>query len=179
MDRSAVKAIVEREIERYAERLGIPHWYLKCSYDLKEDNQGRQANAQCTRHIDYNQAWIEFAPDEFEDEEHVLKVLRHELYHIVLSPFDLYSSCVRRLFKDGSPELEMLERIFDHAQEKAVINLGRMYVGLTKELPMKKSNPKTATPKATKKAAPKSKMPKATKKAGGKMTNGSTGYGMV
>jgi hypothetical protein len=131
MDRSAVKAIVEREIGPLMARLGIPHWHLVVSYDLREDDGTCRINGRCTRVIDYNRAHIELAPGEFDDEAHVLKTLRHELFHVVASPFDLYMQAADQLTKEGSPEEAILRRVFDHAVEKATINLERMYRGLT------------------------------------------------
>jgi hypothetical protein len=131
MDRSAVKAIVDREVGPLMARLGVPHWHVVVSYDLRQDDGTCRINGQCTRAIDYNKAHIELAPEEFEDEADVLKTLRHELFHVVASPFDLYVQAADQLTREGSPEEAILRLVFDHAVEKAMINLERMYTGLT------------------------------------------------
>lgn len=125
MDRSKVKAIVEREIGPLMGRLGIPHWKVTVSYGLRGESDDATINAQCTRLVDYNRALIEFDPDALDDEAEVLRVLRHELFHILLSPFDVYTGAVRRLDL-GSAEA-VLDQVQTHATEQAVINLERMY----------------------------------------------------
>jgi hypothetical protein len=131
VDRGQVKAIVDREIEPLMARLGVPHWHVTVSYDLRADDGTCRTNGRCTRVIDYNQAHIELAPGELDDEAHVLKMLRHELFHIVASPFDLYMQAADQYTKADSPEEAVLRRVFDHAVEQAMINLERMFTGLT------------------------------------------------
>lgn len=127
MDRSEVKAIVDREIEALKERLGIPHWRIKASYDLRDGD----ACGQCTRRVDYNQAFIEFDPDGLDDEQHVLKVLRHELFHVVLVPFDIVFNALRPVLEKDATLAGTIDSIREHATEQAVINLERMWSGLT------------------------------------------------
>src|SRR5260370_42055938 len=97
MDRSEVKAIVDAEIGLLMRRLGISHWKVTVSYDPERcDGDGVLKRGECTRLVDYNSAHIRLNPESFDDGVCVLRTLRHELYHIVLSPFDLYSSAVDR-----------------------------------------------------------------------------------
>jgi hypothetical protein len=131
MDRSQVKKIVDEHIEGLMGRLGIPHWHIIVSYDLRSDNGIARIKGRCTRTIDYNKAHIEFDPEECEDEADVLKTLRHELFHIVASPFDLYMQAADQCTEKDSPAEAILNRIFDHAVEKVMINLERMFIGLT------------------------------------------------
>jgi hypothetical protein len=135
MDRSAVKKIVDENIDGLLEKLGLPHWRIEVSYDLRADDGICRTKGRCTRAIDYNKARIEFDPDECEDEADVLKTLRHELFHIVASPFDLYMQAADQCTKEDSPEEAILDRVFDHAVEKVMINLERMFIGLTGEPP--------------------------------------------
>jgi hypothetical protein len=135
MDRSAVKKVVDDNIEPLMLMLGVPHWSIVVSYDLRDDNGISRIKGRCTRAIDYNKARIEFDPDECEDEADVLKTLRHELFHIVASPFDLYMQAADQCTKEDSPEEAILDRVFDHAVEKVMINLERMFIGLTGEPP--------------------------------------------
>ena len=62
----------------------------------------------------------------------MIETLRHELFHCVLAPFDLYTSSVERLEVPG-PARGILERVLDHAAEAAVANLQRMFAGLTSD----------------------------------------------
>jgi hypothetical protein len=135
MDRSAARAIVDREIQSLPGRLGIPHWDVQIGLDLRGDDGVSRIAGQCTVDIDRNKAFIEFCPDEIDDEGHLLEVLRHELFHVVLSPFDLFTSAVDEALAGDDAGIRVLKRIRAHAVEKAVINLERMYQGLTKGKP--------------------------------------------
>jgi hypothetical protein len=145
LDRSAVKAIVEAHIDEYLRKLGIAHWKIKVSYRLNEEKGPCRVAGQCTRVIDYNEAHVELDPDEWDEddpkaEEKILDTLRHELFHIVLSPFDLFWNCADQLTAEDSQQEAMLHRVWDHACEKAVINLERMYLSMTSE-EMKEAGP--------------------------------------
>jgi hypothetical protein len=131
MDRSAARAIVDREIEPLMRRLGIPHWHVSVVYDLRADNTSATTQALCHTLVDYNRARIEIDPDAIDDEADLLRVLRHELMHVLLSPFDLVANTLRDALDDRSRAV--LQTIQAYAQEQAVINLERMYRGLTKE----------------------------------------------
>lgn len=167
MDRSAVREIVQAHAEALMERLGLPHWTVEFLYDLRLSTADRRVKGRCTRLIDYNRAVVELDPDEFDDgdEKEVLRIVRHELFHVVLSPFDLFRQVAEGTWDRDPDKQAMMDRVWSHAAEQAVINLERMYRGLTtkpKETPpmgRQKPKPADATPKATaKKAAPK-KMP--------------------
>lgn len=127
MERSEVRAIVEREIDCLKERLGIPHWRIKLGYDLRDGD----ACGQCIRHVDYDQAFIDFDPGGLDDEQHVLKVLRHELFHVVLVPFDIVFNALRPVLDKDATLAGAIDSIREHATEQAVINLERMWQGLT------------------------------------------------
>lgn len=130
MDRSAVKAIVDREIGPLMGRLGIHHWKVAVVYGPIGDDAGGTVTGQCTRLYDYNSATVALDPGAMEDEDHARRVLRHELFHVVLSPFDLYAGAVDGAGL-GEPLDDVLDRVWRHSCEKAVINLERMYDGLT------------------------------------------------
>jgi hypothetical protein len=126
MDKSQVRAVVERELKPLIDRLGLGHWDIKVEYGPI----GGDRSGQCSRASDYEQATISFDPEKIEDEADVLKTLRHELFHIIHSPFDLYSCAVDNAGL-GKPMDDVLDRIWRHACEKTVINIERMYNCLT------------------------------------------------
>lgn len=132
MDRTVVKAIVDREIGPLMRRLGIRHWGVVVDYDLRRSADGFEARGECNWHPDYDKAAISLDPDAFADEAEVLEVLRHELFHVVLSPFTVFLNAVKPLTRDDEVKAEMAHSVWDHASEMAVINLERMYLGLTK-----------------------------------------------
>jgi hypothetical protein len=127
MDRSEVKRIIEANLEPLMEAFGVPHWTIKVDLDIEGDARGR-----CTRKLDYNQAYIEIDFDRCEDADDLLHVLRHELCHVVVSPFDLYMEAAREALRDDPSALNILDRVWDHACEKSIINLGRLWIGAAK-----------------------------------------------
>src|SRR4051812_30600557 len=111
MERSEVKAIVAVEIEPMMRRLGIAHWKVSLDYEsIRPDSDGVLKRGECTRLVDYNSAYISLNPDSFADREAVVATLRHELFHIVLSPYDLYSSTIDRVEALG-PIADVLGRV--------------------------------------------------------------------
>jgi hypothetical protein len=170
MDQSRLEAFVEKHVRGLMQRLGLPHWTIVFYYDLREDNGLAHKKAECSRQVNYNRAKIDLDPSEFDedDPEENLRVLRHELFHVVLSPFDLFYNAAEEMWKDDPVKRGMIETVWHHAQEQAVINLERMHSGLTDESkgthmgrqrskPPESSGPKPkAKPKAKKtKTAPK------------------------
>lgn len=131
MDRSEVQKVVDREMPGLMERFGIRHWKVTVTYGPIGDDGVCRLQGRCTRHVDYNRAHVELDPEEHDDEADLLGTLRHELYHVVLSPFDLYSQAADVLTPKASAEESMLERVWRHAVEQAAINLERLFLGLT------------------------------------------------
>ena len=134
MDRSAVKAIVDREIESLMKRLGIQHWTVAVRYEPEAERpDGQIRRGFCSPNLDYNTAAIQFNPEAFDTEEEVLHVLRHELLHVVLSPYDLYKNALAPVLDTDPAKVEVFAVLWTHVIEKAVINLNRMYLGLTQK----------------------------------------------
>ena len=131
MDRSAVAEIVAEHLPRLSAQCGLHHWEITVGYAAEPaDDDGSLTRGECTRLVDYHSAHVSLNPDAFADADGVLATLRHELFHIVLAPFDLYTSAVERIeLPDVAADL--LERVRDHAVERAVAGLERMWVGLT------------------------------------------------
>jgi hypothetical protein len=131
MDRSAVERVVREHLPRLSQQLGLSHWEISLGYLAQSpDDDGALLRGECTRLVDYQSAHISLNPDAFADEEAVLVTLRHELFHVVLAPFDLYTSAVERIELPAVAE-EMLERVRDHAIERAVAGLERVWAGIT------------------------------------------------
>jgi hypothetical protein len=135
MDRSAVRAIVEREIGPLKARLGISHWSVAVAFDLREPSGHFSTRGECNFHVDYDKATICFDPDQLDDEAEVLHVLRHELFHIIISPFSIFMNSVRPFLNTDPVKFDMADSVFTHAMERAVINLERMFEGLTAKPP--------------------------------------------
>jgi hypothetical protein len=131
MDRSKVKEIVEASLGPLVSRLGIDRWTIGVDYDLRESDGLTRSRGLCNWHPDYDKASINLDPDSFGSEEEVAKVLRHELFHVLLAPYTVFLNAVKPLMQDDPIKAAMAEAIWTHACERAVINLERMYVGLT------------------------------------------------
>lgn len=130
MDRSAVAQVVAEHIARLSAQCGLHQWEISIGYHAEPaDDDGSLKRGECTRLIDYNSAHISLNPDAFADEAAVLVTLRHELFHIVLAPFDLYTSAVERIELPDVAE-ELLDRVRDHAIERCVAGLEGVWAGL-------------------------------------------------
>ena len=131
MDRSAVKAVVERELEPLMMRLGIPHWNVLVVYKPEANDGDFEVRGRCDRRTEYNIASITLNPESLDGAEEVLATLRHELLHVVLAPFDLYREAVEPLLSGDTAKGEVFSVLFRHCVEQAVVNLNRMYLGLS------------------------------------------------
>ena len=138
MDRSAVKAIVDREIEPMMARLGVPHWRVSVDYGPCSNPNWK---ASCGRTPDYNQATITIDASLADNEQDVIDSLEHELFHVLLAPFGLYRDLVTQHVAEGSAEEKQEARLFCFTIEQMVINLKRMRIGLAPAV-------SPATPKA-------------------------------
>jgi hypothetical protein len=130
VDRSKVKALVDANIDAYLDAFGIGYWSITVKY---EQCSNPDWAAECDRNGgDYEIAVITIDPARYGDDEdeQVLKSLRHELFHIVLAPFDLHrdAACCHI---DKDSEMDRVEsRVWTHSVEAAVKNLERMYRGM-------------------------------------------------
>lgn len=131
MDRMTVERVVFKHLPRLSAQLGLNQWEISVGYAAEPaDDDGILKRGECTRLVDYKSAHITLNPYALADELAVLVTLRHELLHIVVAPFDLYTSAVERIeLPDVAADL--LDRIRDHAVERTVSGLERMWVGLT------------------------------------------------
>jgi hypothetical protein len=131
VDKSQVKLIVDAALDPLMRRLGLERWEVQVSYASEAvDDAGCLTRGECTRLVDYSSAHIRLNPEAFDEPDAVLRTLRHELFHIVLSPFDLYTSMVAEALTMPIVTA-MLGRTREHACEQAVINLERMFAGLS------------------------------------------------
>lgn len=147
MDKSQVESIVRRELAPLIDRMGLDRWEVGVTFNLRKEVGNRQVPGECHRLRDYEKVAIELDPDWFDDEAEVLKVLRHELLHLIASPFDLYAESVERLEIDESTK-EVLDRVWNHAQEMTVVNLERLWKTLTGEPPGPATEPTVNDAKA-------------------------------
>lgn len=129
MDQSKVKEIVERESPNLIRLMALDHWTIIYKFDYTAE----KCYAECDAKADYTRATIRFNPAEMENETDVITTLRHELFHVVLSPYDLYLEAVDKILPDPSPEAKVLGRVWTHVIEQGVVNLELMWERLRNE----------------------------------------------
>jgi hypothetical protein len=130
VDRSVVERVVVENLPYLSAALGLQCWDIGISYAPEVvGDDGSLKRGECTRLVDYQSAHISLNPEAFDDEDGVLRTLRHELFHVVLSPWDLYSSAIERLDL-GDDVAGLLDRVREHALERTVAGLERMWEGL-------------------------------------------------
>lgn len=127
MDQSKVREIVEAHLADYQIAFGIPHWRITVWYDHELDSTGR-VNLQ----PEYDQCGITLNYTELEDDEMVLRVLRHEMFHIVNSPQKTFCDAVAAFFNSVSEPAAwaVLNSIYALCNERTVKHLERMYIGM-------------------------------------------------
>lgn len=127
MDRSKAKEVVEANLGSLKEQLGITHWAIDIDLDLRSNGT---YSGECQWLVNYDKAKIGIDVSLVDDGESLVKVLRHELFHIVLSPYTIFHDLIRDLMVDGKT-WDAANSVRDHAVERAAINLERMYQCLT------------------------------------------------
>lgn len=123
MDVSEAKKWCDENLERLMRECGIPHWRITVEYEQKEDEEYA---AQCFAYPKYERAKITLnCPNIIDIDE----VVRHELLHILHSPFHYYEEVVRELVPEQS--LDAILKVWSIATEMTVRNLERMHYALT------------------------------------------------
>jgi hypothetical protein len=129
VDRSAVQRVASENLGNLKRRLGLQGWEIGLGYSAEASHDGSLDRGECTRLIDYQSAHISLNTEAFEWPDQVVATLRHEMFHVVLAPFDLYTSAVENLDLDPDTA-EVLERVKQHALERCVAGLERMWEGM-------------------------------------------------
>jgi len=119
MDESAVKKIVEANIEQLKKQLGLTDWGISTTYGSCD---GDPAVTMCD--IDYKIADIRLDPMCMDDEAEVLHALKHELMHCVISSFQTYRSAVECFLTEK--ERAAMAVIFRRADEESACALAKI-----------------------------------------------------
>ncbi len=123
MDVSEAKSWCDANLKRVMDDCGIPHWRVTVEYEQKED---KKYAAQCRSYPEYEQAKITLNCPNIVDIE---EIARHEILHILHSPFHYYEKLVRELVPDEAKDA--IETIWGVACEMTCRNLERMHYSLT------------------------------------------------
>lgn len=131
MDRSECQRIVEAHLDDYVHAFGLTGWRILVDYCGvgEPDSTGFRPDGRCHIRLEYDRAKIELSPDNFEDADTLLDVLRHELSHLVTAPFRLYRDFAGSCVPAGSPTAQEAI-VWDHADEQAVRALERLWGGM-------------------------------------------------
>jgi hypothetical protein len=163
MDRSEVEAFVRRKLPELQRVFGLDRWTILLQFGPRD----LRGPADCDRDARYDLATIGFDPEKIDDPQELETFIRHELFHIVHSPFDLFWSLATASLDDA--DMERARRAWSFASEQQVLVLERLYQGLAAHFstppPSKVRDQRcdsTSTPKSRPKAAatPRAKPPK-------------------
>lgn len=137
MDKSQVSALVKEELPALKRALGIPHWTVVVNVGVVPDHLDDprfQINGRCNRMDKYEVASIDLDPECGETPEEVRKTLRHELFHVLLAPYDLFMAQVYAALVGRDDLIGVLQQCESHCVEKTVANLERMFWGVMENL---------------------------------------------
>lgn len=131
MDESQVKAIVNANLKQMRWALQLQDWDIEIEYRCLGHGT-LTVKAECTPELRYLSAVIVIDPAEAENEEGVLKSLRHELLHCLTAAMETYRKAVGQLLDDKV--FNAIDELFRDACENTVRGIEQMLdYGLKKE----------------------------------------------
>jgi hypothetical protein len=126
MQESEVQAIVDAHIKPMMRLLGVQAWRIAVRYEAESEDHPDWV-ASCDRHTSYQRATIRIDPARHDTAAEVLDSLRHELIHVVLSPFDAYRALATANIKAGSAMDAAEDRAWEAAIELSVLAVERIF----------------------------------------------------
>ena len=120
MDQSEVRFIVNEHVKPIRDALQLNDWHIDTEYTALDPGTSARVHMMPR----YRRATIQFDPAQIVDREHVLRCLRHELLHLVLAPFDLYTCAVSEMLPEQFSKVD--NQLFMDAVELVVGNLERV-----------------------------------------------------
>jgi hypothetical protein len=130
MDKSAVEKIVREAAPGLSKTFGLSFWAIRFAFDVLPGSDKSTTCGAVDALVSYNVATIRINPEAMNDEAEVLGTLRHELFHIAISPMNLFSEAIAALGLNEQGA-NVLDRVWTHAIEQTVLGLERMYANLT------------------------------------------------
>jgi len=146
MDKPEVIKIVKREVPRYQKLLNLPHWIFNFQYGWIDDAED-SFYGKCWPDPDYNTATIKINFELHENEEILVRTIRHEMLHVVHAEFETYRKAASLLMT--KPEFMAMDVVFGACCEKTVKQLEFMLKSLG--IPLVKPKPKKKEKKVKKK----------------------------
>ena len=119
MEVSELKKWCDENTDRILKECGLPHWSLGIIFEQNED---AEHGAQCYAYPKYERAkFVLNAPNIVDAEE----VFRHEVFHLLHSPFEFYRNVINTLIPDDSKAA--VDEVWSMASELTVKNIERMF----------------------------------------------------
>lgn len=123
MDKSKVQEWLDSNIDPLKKQFGLSHWNIKFEVCHIDGVMGR-----CNALPDYERARLKFNYDLIENEKELEEVVKHELMHIVHSPFNLFTNAVFEAIDDKAL-CNTLRKLGHNTAEMVTRNLERMHEG--------------------------------------------------
>ena len=130
MTKAEARRIVCENLIDMMRALGISAWRIDVSYvDLnREDRDGFKRQMSTNMQPRYEHALIKIDPDSIDTDKYLLHCLRHELIHIMLSPFWSYDDDVRQMMPPlDSMSIRTLDQFYHNRFEALVLCVERMF----------------------------------------------------
>lgn len=128
IDLGRARALVRANLAKLKREHGLPHWKVTVVYGpLESSRPGTVVQGRCFADARYEHATISVDPQKVDDDREFLDLLMHELKHVVLAPLDLIWEYATAGL-EGS-DLARFERVYDDANERMVLALGRLAYG--------------------------------------------------
>src|SRR5690625_2021060 len=118
MEAMDVRAIVDQHAPRLKKASGIERWDVRITVERCPE----QVKGQCEADPRYMIAEIQIDPEHAEDEDDVVKTLRHEMLHVLVSQFEVYRAAVHHLV-DSEDALNAIDEVWTFATENVVHNI--------------------------------------------------------
>ena len=123
MDKSEVKKLVSKALDPLSRGLAVGHWQIVCH--LAHDKSNDDTGASIEMKPEYEHAEITVDFDNCETPQRVLRYLRHELIHVLLSEFDLFPEIV--LCELTEEQRAKYQKLWSHVTEKAVVRVEKIF----------------------------------------------------
>lgn len=97
MDSAALSKVIKKHHKRLVKQLGLSDWGISFAVERIDGEPAGQS----TVHSAYRHARLVLDPEKITDEEDALRVLRHELIHVLVWPWPAWGEVVLELLPDG------------------------------------------------------------------------------
>lgn len=126
MDKSKVVDCVEANLEELKKLFGLERWRISIYYEpLRPHADGFRPTMQVDDRVEYEMAAITIDCASLDDEEEVIRFLKHELMHLLHAPFGLFWNAFGS--DSNHPSRQSMEAVWKHAQELTVLNIERFH----------------------------------------------------